>query len=133
MPAQVRGIDRPDDRRVERLKMREGNWFDGAEGNVAVIDQVAKEKLKVNLGDTFTLPGPSGKLPLKVVGVIHKPGIFAGYVQTVYVPLETLQKFALPENPARRQHDLRRAASPAWTTARSPRGGSRSSSRSTRR
>src|SRR5688572_22587440 len=80
MPAQVRGVRRPDDRRVERLKMREGRWFDSAQGNVAVIDQVAKEKLKV-------------------VGVIHKPGIFAGYVQTVYVPLETLQRFALPEEP----------------------------------
>ena len=99
MPAQVRGVRRPDDRRVERLKMREGTWFDTAQGSVAVIDQVAKEKLKVNLGGTFTLPGPGGKLPLRVVGVIHKPGIFAGYVQTVYVPLETLQRFALPEQP----------------------------------
>jgi putative ABC transport system permease protein len=99
LPAQVRGVRRPDDRRVERLKMREGQWFDGATGNVAVIDQVAKEKLRVKLGDTFALPGLDAKLELKVVGVIHKPGIFAGYVQSVYVPLETLQNFALPENP----------------------------------
>ena len=98
LPAQVRGVRRPADRRVERLKLREGQWFDTAEGNVAVIDQVAKDKLKVKLGETFTLPGPDAKLPLKVVGVIHKPGIFAGYVQSVYVPLATLQKFALPEN-----------------------------------
>src|SRR5687768_16819845 len=99
VPAQVRGIRRPDDRRVETLRLREGAWFDTADGNVAVIDQVAKERLKVELGGTFELPGPAGKLPLKVVGVIHKPGIFAGYVQTIYVPLETLQRFALPESP----------------------------------
>src|SRR5687768_11318825 len=47
MPAQVRGVRRPGDTRVERLRLREGQWFDTAQGNVAVIDQVAKDKLKV--------------------------------------------------------------------------------------
>lgn len=99
LPAQVRGIRRPEDKRVESLRLREGEWFNTADGNVAVIDQVAKEKLKAGVGDTIMLPGLDQKLPLKVVGVIHKPGIFALHIQSIYVPLRTLQKFVIPDNP----------------------------------
>src|SRR5258707_1662154 len=37
-PAQVIGIDRPADTRVENLTMKSGDWFDSSTGDVAVID-----------------------------------------------------------------------------------------------
>ncbi len=98
-PAQVIGIRRPDDTRVENLNVKLGTWFDVADGDVAIIDQVAAEKLHVGVGDTFLLPGPSGSLKLKVVGVIQKPQILAASIQSIYLPLETLQKFAMPDKP----------------------------------
>ncbi len=99
LPAHVRGIRRPRDRRVETLRLREGQWFDTSDGNVAVIDQMAIEKVKATVGGTFTLPGVNEKLPLRVIGVIHKPGIFAAQIQTIYVPLETLQRHMFPDDP----------------------------------
>jgi putative ABC transport system permease protein len=36
-------------------------------------------------------------LPLKVVGIVHKPQILAKHIQSIYLPLETLQKFAMPD------------------------------------
>ena len=36
-PAQVIGIDRPADTRVENLTMKSGDWFDSSTGDVAVM------------------------------------------------------------------------------------------------
>src|SRR5690349_7412699 len=41
--AQVIGIKRPDDKRVDRLDVVKGGWFDDDTGDVAVVDQVAAE------------------------------------------------------------------------------------------
>ncbi|HEV2292781.1 MAG TPA: FtsX-like permease family protein [Tepidisphaeraceae bacterium] len=98
-PAQVIGIRRPHDKRADRLKIVDGEWFDGDQGSVAVIDQVASEVLNLRVGDTIVLPGGERKLPLEVVAIVHKPGFIASQVQTVYVPLRTLQKFLLPDQP----------------------------------
>ncbi|HSV14577.1 MAG TPA: ABC transporter permease, partial [Tepidisphaeraceae bacterium] len=98
-PAQIIGVRRPEDDRVENLNIVKGDWFETASGNVALIDQVAAEKLGVNIGGTFDLPGPSGSLPLKVVGIVHKPQILAAHIQSIYLPLETLQKFTMPDRP----------------------------------
>ena len=103
-PLQVNGIRRPQDRRVDRLQVVSGQWFDGDGGggdggDVAVIDQVAAEVLKLKVGDTLVLPSGDRKLPLKVVCIVHKPGFIASQVQTVYLPLRTLQRFLLPDNP----------------------------------
>jgi putative ABC transport system permease protein len=98
-PTQVTGIRRPQDKRVDRVRIVDGRWFDGDSGDVAVIDQVAADVLKLKVGDTFVLPSGDRKLPLKVVCIVHKPGFIASQVQTVYLPLRTLQKFLLPDNP----------------------------------
>ena len=74
-PAQVIGISRPDDDRVENLAVKSGDWFGSSTGDVAVIDQVAADKLGVGVGDTFwscQAPALSLKLP-KVVGIVQKP------------------------------------------------------------
>ncbi len=97
-PAQVTGLRRPIDTRVETLEPKVGKWFDTPDGNVAVIDQVAADKMGVGLGGTFTLPGPNGSLHLKVVGIVQKPQVLAAHIQSIYLPLETLQKF---ENPTK--------------------------------
>ncbi len=100
--AMVVGIDRPRDRGVEMMRMHAGKWFDAADGNVAVIDQVAAETtLETGLGGTFFIPGVKDRLKLTVVGIAHKPAIMARHIQTVYVPLKTLQRFAMPDDPAR--------------------------------
>ena len=98
-PAQWIGIDRPGDTRIENLALRSGNWFESNTGNIAVIDQVASEKLNANVGDSFSLTSVSGTLKLKVVGIVQKPAILASAVQSVYIPLATLQHFAQPDSP----------------------------------
>lgn len=94
--ARVTGIARPEDKAVNLLQMegdKGGAWFETSTGNVAVVDQVVAERLHLKVGDTFQLPGLTGPLTLKVVGIVHKPAMFAMAIQTIYVPLETLQKF----------------------------------------
>src|SRR5204862_6421227 len=61
--------------------------------------QVAAERLGAKVTDPFLVPAVDRKLQMRIVGIVHKPGILAGVVQTVYVPLETLQKLMLPDTP----------------------------------
>jgi putative ABC transport system permease protein len=95
--AHVIGIHRPDDNRVSQLTLTEGHWFNSATGNVAVIDTNIAERQNLSVGGIITLPGISGDLKLKVTGIVRKPGIMAGIMHTMYVPLETLQKFVAPD------------------------------------
>jgi putative ABC transport system permease protein len=90
---QIIGIERPADSRIDSLIVKEGKWFDSSTGNLAVVDQAAAAALKVGVGGEFFIPSAQGRLPLKVEGIIHKPDIIAAAIQTVYVPLRTLQRF----------------------------------------
>lgn len=98
---QVVGIRRPEDTEVNRLNVKAGEWFAGGEGDYAVVDQVIAESMKVSVGDWITLPGPRGQLRLQIVGIVHKPGILASQMQTIYLPLGTLQRFVMPDHPGR--------------------------------
>lgn len=97
--AQLIGVDRPHDISVESLRLVQGRWFESSAGDQAVIDQVASQRLGVGLGESFLVGGVDRKLKLQVVGVIHKPTILAGVIQTVYLPLQTLQGFVFPDRP----------------------------------
>jgi putative ABC transport system permease protein len=90
----VIGIRRPQDNRSDYLKLTAGAWFNKPDTNEAMIDQAVAESLKVGVGDEFLLPGGAQPLRLKVAGIVHKPAIIAQYMQTIYVPLETIQRFA---------------------------------------
>jgi putative ABC transport system permease protein len=94
------GVRRPDDTKTDSLALNAGKWFDTASGNFAVIDQIATERLGLNVGDTVELPGvhESG-LKLLIVGVVHKPTFLAQRAPTMYLPLETLQHFTGQDNP----------------------------------
>ncbi len=98
-PAQIIGIRLPQDTRIENLTMISGQWFDAPSGNVAVIDQVAAEKLGVAVGGFFDLPGLGAPLHLHVVGIVRKPQVLAKNIQSIYLPIETLQKFVMPDKP----------------------------------
>ncbi len=100
-PTQAVGIHRPDDVEINSLQINAGQWFDGADGNFVVIDQVIAENLKLKIGDTLTLPGLREKLSLKVSAIVQKPGILAAQIQTIYLPLVTLQRYAMPDTPGR--------------------------------
>ncbi len=91
----VIGIRRPQDKRADAMEMDAGKWFTGADGDEVVIDQVlASQVLHVKVGDTMVLPGVGKQLKLKIVGIVHKPEAIAlHFQQTLYVPLETLQRF----------------------------------------
>ncbi|HUB27743.1 MAG TPA: FtsX-like permease family protein [Tepidisphaeraceae bacterium] len=89
----VIGIRRPEDDRVNVLEIVKGGWFEQSDGNLAVVDEKAAESLKVDVGDTLFMPTGKDRVAMKVVGIIHKPEIFATASSSVYVPLETLQKF----------------------------------------
>jgi len=97
--AHVVGLRRPDDTRIEQLAVVSGEWFGSSTGNVAVIDTALSSQQNYKVGDTIILPGINGKLELKVVGIVKKPGILASVMRSMYVPLETLQKFVAPEAP----------------------------------
>ena len=97
--AQIVGITRPDDTRVDTLQLVSGNWFTGDSGNVAVIDQVAAEMLNIKVGGEFALPSSLGPVKFRLVGIVHKPGILAAHIQTVYIPIRTLQQISMPGQP----------------------------------
>ncbi len=86
------GIDRPSDRRVDRLTLEAGGWFDTSTGDVTVVDQAVASILQAKVGDTITLPYLQKKLNVKIVGIAHKPAILAVHLRTIYLPLHTLQK-----------------------------------------
>jgi len=92
LPAVVMGVQIPKDAQVFAMKRHAGEWFSGDSGEVAVIDQVAAQKLQVEPGDSFELITAAGRLRVKVVGIVHKPAILAAQIQSVYLPLRTLQK-----------------------------------------
>ena len=93
------GIRRPIDNRIENLEPAVGQWFDTADGNVAVIDQVAAELANVTVGGIYHLSGPTKSVDLKVVGIVQKPAVLASHIQTIYLPLKTLQSFAGIDQP----------------------------------
>lgn len=93
------GLRRPIDTRIENIELTHGRWFDTADGDVAVIDQVAAELAKVSVGGTITLHGAHETLKLTVVGIVQKPQILASHVQSIYMPLLTLQHFENPGKP----------------------------------
>ena len=86
------GIDRPRDTRIEALNVRAGKFFDTNDGDVVVIDQALAEQLKLKVGDRIGLSGQR-KIPLTIVGIVHKPEVMAQHMQTVYVPLKVLQRY----------------------------------------
>ena len=94
-PVTAIGAALPQDAQVAIMEMKDkqGEWFTGATGDVAVTDQIAAERLQVKVGDQFTLLHPERPLTVTLVGIVHKPAILAAQIQTIYVPLETLQKF----------------------------------------
>ena len=89
--ALVIGIRRDLDQAVNSISLESGSWFDASGGDVAVLDQVAAERMNVKVGQTFSLPGPHGPRPFKVVGIIHKPTAVASALQSIYVPIEAMQ------------------------------------------
>lgn len=96
---QVVGIRLPDDVEVTNQRLEAGEWFSSDTGDVAVIDQIARKKMHIKVGDTIDLPGKNGLLHLKVVGIVHKPSFLAAHIQTIYLPLKTMQNFAFPTKP----------------------------------
>ncbi len=100
--AELVGIRRPQDTRVDQLMLTAGSWFDTADANVAVIDQAAAELLDVTVGDTFSLPGFDGPLTVRVVGQIHKPTVLAHQQPTIYLPLTTMQAHLQDDTTPRR-------------------------------
>jgi putative ABC transport system permease protein len=113
------GIRRPQDNRSDYLKLTAGGWFNRADTNEAVIDQAVAESLQVGVGDDFLVPGQGDPLRLKVAGIVHKPAIIAQYMQTIYVPLETIQRFAGKQGRVSRIWvDLKRGVDPATFAGR---------------
>jgi ABC-type lipoprotein release transport system permease subunit len=88
------GVQLPGDGQVQSMKRDAGEWFAGNAGNVAIIDQVLAQRLEAGVGDEITLLHPDHPLKVRIVGIVHKPAILAMHMHTIYLPLETLQKFA---------------------------------------
>lgn len=117
-PSQIIGVEDP----PTHIPMKEGAWFDGADGKFAVIDQVAARAIKgmnpamenaptVKVGEQFTIPGAPGELRLTIAGIVHKPTLMALQQPTIYVPLKTLQRFIQKEALSRADIELKEGAS----------------------
>jgi putative ABC transport system permease protein len=98
MSVELIGVRRPQDTKTDSQDLRQGQWFDTATGNFAVVDQVAMEKLGIVLGQDIDVPGLH-PLKLKVVGIVHKPTFFAQRGATIYLPMETLQASTAQDKP----------------------------------
>ncbi len=92
------GVRRPGDTGVNSLDLTDGHWFDTPDGNVAVADQVAAERLGLGIGDSVKLPGLH-PISVKIVAIVHKPEFFADRWATIYLPIETLQRLAGEDHP----------------------------------
>jgi putative ABC transport system permease protein len=86
------GVDKANDAPLGWMRLEKGRWFNPGEA-ACVIDQNMAETSKLKVGDLMKTRGANGPLELPVVGIIHKPGLFSGFSQTCYAPLEQVQKF----------------------------------------
>ena len=102
----VNGVDRVTDEPLNWMKLDAGRWFDAGESG-AVIDQGMAEQNKLKVGDTLRLPGPNGPLEVPITGVVHKPGPFAAWSQTAYLPIDRVQRFFYGPDAKRRYSLLR--------------------------
>jgi putative ABC transport system permease protein len=94
------GIRVPADTSIQSLDLNDGRWFRASDAREAVVDDMATEKMGVNIGDTVEIPGVHGvALALKIVGTVHKPVFFSERAATIYLPLDTLQHFTGQDNP----------------------------------
>jgi len=100
-PTQAIGVRAPGDTEVARLNVNAGKWFDTSDGDFVVIDQVVAENLKLGVSDKLQVPGLKGPLTLTVSAIVQKPGILAAQIQTIYLPLVTLQRYSMPDKPGR--------------------------------
>jgi putative ABC transport system permease protein len=85
------GLRRSEDTDAESLELEEGNWFNSSGGDVAVLDQVAADRLGLDLGARFNVPGLR-PLTLTVIGVVHKPAFFAERAPTIYIRITIFLK-----------------------------------------
>jgi putative ABC transport system permease protein len=95
---QLIGVRHGDDAAFESLELLDGKWFDMSGGNVAVIDQVAAARLGLQVGDHCNIPGLH-PLVLRIVAIVRKPTFIAERAPSIYLPIQTLQAFTIPDNP----------------------------------
>ena len=101
-PANVVGLLRPYDTRVNNLRVVDGEWFstdDDPLAPLAVIDQIAAERLSAKVGSIISINAPRGRLAVTVVGIVHKPELLARSAQSIYLPLPMMQKQFLDLDP----------------------------------
>lgn len=90
-PAFCVGLDPEIDDAVRNLPLVSGRWFASRHSQEIVIDQAVAERYELQLGDSVRLPASDREVELEVVGVIHKPGIASLFIQSAYVPIETVK------------------------------------------
>jgi putative ABC transport system permease protein len=83
------GIVPEDARSVRAFPVVEGRYLETSDTSAVVITQTLADALSVKLGDTFTLPTPSGITSLVVVGLL--PGNITGSTEEVLVNLPQAQ------------------------------------------
>ncbi len=104
--ASLIGVERGVDPLLDWMTINDGRWFEPGE-EAAVIDKGLHEKAGLNLGDKVRMTGPNGSLELPIVGIVNRPGIFAGFYQTVYMPLPNAQAFVYGQDHPQRVSQIR--------------------------
>jgi putative ABC transport system permease protein len=99
--ASLVGVDRSVDPLLNWMKINAGRWFEPGERG-AVIDQGLHEKSGLKVGDMLKMTGQHGAVEVPITGIVHKPGIFAAMMQTVYLPLDVAQDFVFGKDSPRR-------------------------------
>ncbi|MFT3786143.1 MAG: FtsX-like permease family protein [Tepidisphaeraceae bacterium] len=94
------GINPAVDSYVKVMRPIGGRWFGPGERDSIVVDSNLAGKLDLKVGDTLRFPGQSGVLEVKVSGVVKVPTIIGGLFMSAFVPLDRLQSFIDPQDPA---------------------------------
>ncbi len=79
------------------MTMEEGRWFNPGE-KACVIDLGIHKQAGLKVGDRLKIRGQFTPIDLPIVGIVRKPGIFASFVQTAYVPLEEAKQYVFGAN-----------------------------------
>lgn len=100
------GVQRGNDPLLDWMRLDAGRWFNPGE-RAAVIDQSLAERTHVQPGGEIEMTGPHGMIKLPVVGIVHKPGLFAGFALSAYVPLADAQGFIFGDDNPHRLSQIR--------------------------
>jgi putative ABC transport system permease protein len=86
----ITGLNPQDAQQVRQYPVKDGRFLQPADDLAVVIPETVATLLKINVGDTLTIPSAQGKAVLQVVGFLGVT--FSSGTEDIYVNLPTAQR-----------------------------------------